>query len=93
MRSMKYDTDNDKVVLIRLAIKDYTEQVSDKVSCVFGWKREEKSCLPWCFGVHLSDALQRLFTSQYQLQEVRDALLNCLDEALYEYKKTKIDTQ
>lgn len=90
---MKYDTDNDKVVLIRLEIKNYTEQMNDKVSCGFGWKREEKSCLPWCFGVHLSDALQRLFTSQYELQEVRDALIDCLEDALSAYKKTKIETE
>ena len=88
---MKYDDDSDQVVLIRLEIKNYREQMNDKVSCGFGWKAGEKADLPRCFAVHLSDAIQRLFTSQYDLQSVRDSLVDSLDEALSEYRQTRID--
>jgi len=88
---MKYDADSDQVVLIRLEIKNYREQMNDKVSCGFGWKAEEKSDMPRCFAVHLSDAIQKLFTSQYDLQSVRDSMVGCLDDALSAYKQTRID--
>ena len=81
---MKYDCD--KVIRVSLAIEHHDEEMEERVKEVSGWTRGEKAAIPWCVGVHVSAALERLFTNPAELKEAIEAIVDCHRETVYSRK-------
>jgi hypothetical protein len=81
---MKYDNP-DAIVRIKMELEDHVDQSCSRSDSELGWRPEQNSSIGWCVGVHVADALERLFGDDFRLDDAYDALL----EAIYTRQREK----
>lgn len=74
---MKYDNP-DAIIRIKMELEEHTDQSCSRSDSELGWRHGERASIGWCVGIHVADALERLFGDDFRLHEAHEALLDII---------------
>lgn len=74
---MKYDNP-DAIIRIKMELEDHVDQSYNRSDSELGWRPDQNGSIGWCVGVHVADALERLFGDDFRLHEAHEALLDII---------------
>jgi hypothetical protein len=74
---MKFDNP-DAIIRIRMEVEDHVDQGREASISELGWREGEAADIGWCVGVHVMDALARLFGEDHRLESALSAVSDFL---------------